>query len=111
MVAAARAVFTYIRPASVAEPAMGIYEFAACLFEEGQIIPATGLLDITDYLPSAADVRSSSMDTATAEQKYDREIFVTAAKHLGDRMSSDGIRKKRTGIKCFEMTLQYLHIG
>jgi hypothetical protein len=109
--AAARALFLDLRQISFAEPARGISEFAACLFEEGQRMPAAGVPDMTDYLPSAAAVRSSLMEMAAAEQKYDREISIPAAMAVGGGMSSDGLKKKRTGIKYYDLTLQYLHIG
>jgi hypothetical protein len=91
--AEARAVFLDLRPISFAEPARGISEFAACLFEEGQRMPAAGVPDMTDYLPSAAAVRSSLMDMAAAEQRNDREISIPAAMVVGGGMSSDGLKK------------------
>jgi hypothetical protein len=91
--AAARAVFLDMRPISFAEPSRGISEFAACLFEEGQRMPAAGRPDMTDYLPSAAAVRTSLMDMTTVKLKYDREISIPAAMAVGGGMSSDGLKR------------------
>jgi hypothetical protein len=92
-IAAARAVFLDLRPISFAEPSRGISELAACLFEEGQRMPAAGVPDMMDFLPSAGAVRSSLMEMATAEQKHDREISIPTAMVVGGGMSSDGLKK------------------
>jgi hypothetical protein len=74
-------------------------------------MPAAGVPDMMDLLPSAAAVRTALMEMAQHEQAQDRDVSLPGAMLVGGGMSSDGLKKKRTGIKYYDLTLQYLWIG
>jgi hypothetical protein len=71
---------------------------------------AAGDPDMMDLLPSAATVRTALMDMAQHEQAQDRDVSLPMAMLVGGGMSSD-LLQKRTRIKYYDLTLQYLWIG
>jgi hypothetical protein len=108
--AAATAVYMDFRPMSFAEPSKGLADFAAAIFLEGQKLSASAVPDMDDLLPSASFVKSCLVELAARGRAHDTKIAIPRAKKYGGGMSSDGLKKKRTGIKYYDLTLHYFEV-
>jgi hypothetical protein len=109
-IAAATAVYMDFRPISFAEPSKGLADFAAAVFSEGQKLSASAVPDMDDLLPSAAFVKSCLVELAARGREHDAKYVIPRAKAFGGGMSSDGLKKKRTGVKYYDLTLHYFEV-
>jgi hypothetical protein len=63
-----------------------------------------------DLLPSATFVKSCVRELAARGRDHDAKYAIPWAKAFGGGMSSDDLKKKRTGVKNHDLTLHYFEV-
>ena len=98
------------RPLSFAEPQNGMAVLAKSFFEEGLRLGSATAPAMKDLLPSGDAVKSNITRLALKVRDRDVKNVLPKALKYGDGLCCDGLKKKRTVSKLYDVSIQYVEL-
>jgi hypothetical protein len=105
-ISATKAIYLDFRPFTYIS-GRGIRFLLETVFREGQRLPDGELPDFGDYIPSASTVAYTLKQQAVEARLDDVANVLPAAMKMGGGMCCDGLKKKRTGVKFYDLSLTF----